>query len=114
VVQAHPGIRVSDLARAMDVHQSTASNLLRTLLDAGLVVAARAGSDRRAVQLQLTPQGQKLLKKAPGPFTGVLPDALQRLDPATLARLDRDLTALIDALGSGERAAHTPLGADER
>jgi DNA-binding MarR family transcriptional regulator len=113
VVQAHPGIGVSELARAMDVHQSTASNLLRTLIDAGLVVSARAGSDRRTVQLQLTPQGQKLLKKAPGPFTGVLPDALQRLDAATLARLDRDLTSLIDALGSKERGAHTPLGSGE-
>jgi DNA-binding MarR family transcriptional regulator len=113
VVRAHPGIGVSELARAMDVHQSTASNLLRTLTDAGLVASARAGTDRRAVQLRHTPEGQKILKKAPGPFTGVLPDALQRLDAATLARLDRDLMVLLEALGSKERGAHTPLGSGD-
>lgn len=114
IVQAHPGIGVSELARAMDVHQSTASNLVRALIAAGLVVSARAGSDRRTVQLQLTAPGQKILKKAPGPFTGVLPDALQRLDAATLARLERDLTVLIDALGSNQSAAQTPMGSGDR
>src|SRR5215207_8597651 len=39
VVHANPGIGVSELARAMDVHQSTASNLLRALVDKELVVA---------------------------------------------------------------------------
>lgn len=114
VVQGHPGIGVGDLAQAMDVHQSTASNLLRALLDAELVVSARGGTDRRAVQLQVTPRGAKVLAKAPGPFTGVLPEALARLDARTLARLERDLGRLIDELGADERAASIPLGSNGR
>ncbi|MCE3272224.1 MAG: transcriptional regulator, MarR family [Ramlibacter sp.] len=113
VVRDQPGIGVGDLARAMDVHQSTASNLLRALIDAGLVVSGRGAADRRAVQLQVTPQGQRILKKAPGPFTGLLPDALQRLDTATLNRLDRDLGRLIDELGLDERGASFPLGSGD-
>jgi DNA-binding MarR family transcriptional regulator len=113
VVHANPGIGVSELARAMDVHQSTASNLLRALVDKELVVADRAGEDRRAVQLQATARAGRVLAKAPGPFTGVLPEALGRLDKTTLARLDRDLARLIAELGVDERGATVPLGSDD-
>jgi len=113
VVQAQPGIGVGELARAMDVHQSTASNLLRALQDKNLVVSDRAGSDRRAVQLQLTARGIRVLARAPGPFTGVLPEALGRLDRRTLARLDRDLARLIEELGADHRGAGLPLGAGD-
>jgi DNA-binding MarR family transcriptional regulator len=96
----------------MDVHQSTASNLLRVLVDKDLVIADRGGEDRRAVQLHATPRAGRVLAKAPGPFTGVLPQALGRLDQATLARLDRDLARLIAELGGDERDANVPLGRD--
>ena len=110
VVRDRPGIGVSDLARAMDVHQSTASNLVRTLLDRSLVEARKDGTDRRTVQLHLLPAGSRVLRRAPGPFAGVLPEALAALDAQTLARLDRDLGTLIDALDVDKRHAGIPLG----
>lgn len=110
VVAAEPGIGVGGLARAMDIHQSTASNLLKPMLEAGLLVADRSGTDRRAVQLKITPQGMRVLRKAPGPFSGVLPQALASLDAATLARLDRDLGKLIAVLGPDQRGEQVPLG----
>jgi DNA-binding MarR family transcriptional regulator len=113
VVQAQPGIGVGDLARAMDIHQSTASNLLRGLVDKGLVAADRGAEDRRAVRLQVTARAARVLAKAPGPFTGVLPEALARLDGPTLARLEKDLGKLIAELGADERGAAIPLGTDE-
>ena len=109
VVQAHPGIGVGSLALAMDVHQSTASNLVRSLVERELIVAARGDADRRTVQLRLLPAGATLLRRAPGPASGVLPQALASLDTRTLARLDRDLGALIALLHADERAAGTPL-----
>jgi hypothetical protein len=39
----------------------------------------------------------------------VLPDALARLDPQTLDRLDRDLGALIDLLQADQSGAGIPL-----
>lgn len=113
VVRDHPGIGVGGLARAMDIHQSTASNLLKSLLDQGLVAADRAGADRRTVQLHVSAKGMKVLKRAPGPFTGVLPEALASLDGPTLARLDRDLAKLIKILGADQRGATIPLGQPE-
>jgi DNA-binding MarR family transcriptional regulator len=109
-IRDEPGIGVSGLAQAMDIHQTTASNLVKALLALGLIASSKDGPDRRAVQLHVLPAGQKLLRKAPGPFQGVLPDALARLDPKTLARLDKDLAFLIEALGPDERAAGVPLG----
>ena len=109
VVRAQPGIGMGALAKAMSVHQSTASNLVRTLIEREMVVAVKQGADRRAVQLNLLPAGAKVLRNAPGPFAGVLPDALKALSPATLARLQSDLTELIVAIDADERGASIPL-----
>jgi DNA-binding MarR family transcriptional regulator len=110
IIRGSAGIGVNDLARAMDVHQSTASNLVKSLVERDLIVATKDGADRRAVQLRVAAAGIKVLRRAPGPFTGVLPQALASLDPRTLARLDKDLAALITALDADERGANIPLG----
>jgi DNA-binding MarR family transcriptional regulator len=102
VVREQPGIGVGALAKAMSIHQSTASNLVRTLIERDMVVAAKQGADRRAVQLNLLPAGAKVLKIAPGPFAGLLPDALKSLPPETLARLRTDLGELIVAIAADE------------
>lgn len=104
------GIGVGDLARAMDVHQSTASNLVRTLAERELIEISRDGPDKRKVQLRLLPAGARVLRRAPGPFAGVLPQALASLDAQTLASLDANLATLITALDADERAANIPLG----
>lgn len=110
IVRDRPDIGVNDLAKAMDIHQSTASNLVKTLVARELVVGAKNGSDRRAVQLRILPAGSAVLRRAPGPLTGVLPQALASLDARTLKRMDADLAKLIMALNADERAANIPLG----
>lgn len=109
VIRANSGIGVNALAKAMDVHQTTASNLVKALVASGLVVTEKKGPDRRAVQLRVVLAGVRVLRKAPGPFAGVLPEALSRLDAKTLARLDRDLASLLSELHADERAAGIPL-----
>jgi DNA-binding MarR family transcriptional regulator len=110
LIDAQPGLGTSELARAMDVHQSTASNLVRTLVARGFVQADKGGQDRRAVQLTLRPEARAVLDKAPMPLSGVLPQALASLDADTLARLDEDLAQLIAVLDGDVRAAKIPLG----
>ena len=112
-VAARPGVAISDLARAMHVHQSTASNLVRMLMAAGLVSSERAGEDRRVVQLAVTPRGRKVLAKTPPPLTGLLPDALGRPDDSTLARMERDLGSLIAQLGADPREGALLIGLGE-
>ena len=65
----------------------------------------RQGPDRRAVQLRILPAGNAVVRRAPGPMNGVLPEALAALDAQTLARLDKDLGQVIKVLGAGKRGA---------
>ena len=108
-IRATPGIGVNDLARALDVHQSTASNLVKSLLDKGLVQADRSDRDRRIVLLSLLPAGAALLDAAPAPFAGVLPGALAGLDLPTLLRLENDLASVIAHLRADPASAKVPL-----
>ncbi len=103
------GIGVTELARRMDVHQSTASNLVRVLIDKGLVATVKDGADRRSVQLSVLPTGARALRASPGPFEGVLPDALKTLDPAMLKRLHGDLAVLIQVLQAEGTDGQIPL-----
>ena len=103
VIRDRAGIGVNELARALDVRQPTASNLVKSLVEQELVEVRRDERDRRAVMLFVRPAGQRVLRKAPGPFAGVLPEALASLDPRTLRRLEQDLSVLIEVLGADER-----------
>ena len=109
VVRDHPGIGMGAMAKGMDIHQSTASNLIKTLLRRELISMARSPADRRNVQLHILPAGLTLLSQVAGPFEGVLPEALGRLPAPTLQRLDRDLAELIQLLKVDEQAGGIPL-----
>ncbi len=109
LIKANPGIGMGGVASQMEIHQSTASNLVKTLLRKELIRMDKAPDDRRNVRLKILPAGSRLLKKAPGPFAGVLPHALGQMSEQTLLRLDQDLGELITLLNADESAAQTPL-----
>lgn len=109
VIRDNPCIGVNSLAAFMDVHQTTASNLVKALVMADMIAAEKNAPDRRKVQLHIRPAGARVLRKAPGPFAGVLPDALATLDAETLERMDHDLALLIAALNIDESAGGIPL-----
>lgn len=109
LIKERPGIGTSAIASNMDIHQSTASNLIKILLQKELITMTKAPDDRRNVRLKILPAGRKLLTKVSGPFEGVLPAALSNLSAATLARMDRDLCELIGLLKVDETAEETPL-----
>lgn len=109
LIQKSPGLGVGDIAVGMDIHQSTASNLVKVLLKKELVTMTKSDGDKRAVELRVTPEGKKALKKIPGPFEGVLPDALRQLDEATLSNLNRDLEKLVLLLATDGAAGNIPL-----
>lgn len=109
VVRDHPAIGIGDLAKSMDIHQSTASNLVKTLLRRELISMAKALEDRRNVELLILPAGLAVLSQVCGPFEGVLPMALGKLSHTTLQRLDHDLSDLIGVLKADEQAGGIPL-----
>jgi len=109
VIDRRPGIGVTELARELDIHQSTASNLIKSLVERRLVATSREGTDRRSVSLRIQPGGAEVLQSAPLPFAGVLPDALSALDAATLERLEQDLNKLIALLEADEASGNVLL-----
>ena len=109
VIRDAPGISMGELARAMDIHQSTASNLVKVLVERDMVIVTRHAEDRRAVRLKLLPAASRILKRSPGPFAGVLPQALASLDEKTLRRLELDLRKLLAVLHADKKAGKIPL-----
>ena len=62
------------------------------------------------VNLLLTPSGSRILRKAPSPARGLLPEALARVDPKKRAQLDAGLQALLDVIeGADSGAGAQPL-----
>lgn len=106
-------LTLSGLAKAMAVHQSTASNLMDKLETNGYVIKTRSTEDRRVVYFEITSKGQAVLKKAPPPYRGILPTALMKLDPTLLQQLNQNLRKLISSLEHTQHSAgYEPLGGE--
>lgn len=104
-------ITVTKLAQNMSIHQSTASNLIDKLVSDQYLVRIKDTQDRRVVHLSLTPRGKEVLRHAPLPHRGILPDALMRLSPASLEHLNQYLNELIATMDAKQSAAaFEPLG----
>jgi len=93
------GLRVGELAQRLRLHQTTVSNLLNRLESRGLLRKGRSPSDQRVVHLHLTSAGRKVLKNAPGPTRGLLPNVLDGLSPSQLRKVHDGLAVLVDHMG---------------
>jgi MarR family transcriptional regulator, organic hydroperoxide resistance regulator len=109
-VAEKPGLHVGDLAYALSIHRSTASNLIDKMEKKQLVRKERSSTDQRVVSLYLTSAGSQIVREAPRPARGVLQETLRQLPQGLLNRLNEDLSALIEHLKEvDEHAAFTPL-----
>jgi DNA-binding MarR family transcriptional regulator len=106
------GMRVNDLSERMALHQTTASNLVNALVERKLVRRVRDEEDQRVVRLHVTTEGKRLLLRAPGPYVGLLVDALRRLDGSDLTRLRKALAGLTHLIrgAATDAAGETLMG----
>ena len=105
-----PGLRVSELADTMAIHQSTASNLLDKLEEKGLIERDRSTDDQRVVRLFLTRAGQQMIRRVPQPARGLLQEALFRIPATSLITLNRALDQLLEEMHPGTpRTIKKPL-----
>lgn len=93
-----PGLRVGELAEKLAMHQTTTSNLVDALAKKAFVVKERNQQDQRVVTLMLSEEGEAVLKDAPKPARGLLPEALGKLDEHSLLELHNGLQALLDVI----------------
>lgn len=102
---ASPGLKVSELSKALSIHQSTASNMLDKLEQKDLIRRDRSGPDQRVVHLHLTNRGSELLSTAPRPAQGAVQDALKHMSDDELNTLKSGLDALINHMSLSEDGA---------
>ncbi|POZ53273.1 MarR family winged helix-turn-helix transcriptional regulator [Methylovulum psychrotolerans] len=90
-----PGLRVTELAKVLSIHHSTASNLLDKLAKKKLIQKERASADQRVVTVTLTAAGEALMAKAPAPPQGILQHAIFALPENALKALNEHLDMLV-------------------
>lgn len=105
-----PDIGISELSERLSIHHSTCSQLVEKLVSRGLIIKERSKKDQRRIGLCLTEEAIQILKNAPGPAEGILPEALQQLSESALHTLDRSLIEVIGHLHSkDDELADKPL-----
>jgi DNA-binding MarR family transcriptional regulator len=90
---------LNDLAERTATHQSSVSVVVRRLVDRGLVTRRVDGTDKRRVQIELTPAGEKLLVGAPETIQTRMMTALEHFTPAERKQLAALLGKWLDAAG---------------
>jgi DNA-binding MarR family transcriptional regulator len=105
VLRNHPGIAVTDLAEALDVHPSTATRLCDRLARKQLIRRAQGTQDRRSTELHLAAGGRRLIER--------VTDRRRRDLAAIAAKLPDDVRSrAVEALVAFAEAAGEPVGLD--
>jgi len=108
-IAAAPGMTVSELARRLSIHQSTASNMIEKLEASRFAERRRAREDKRVVRLYLTGRGRRAIARAPAPLRGALQEGLMRLPMSALIRLQDDLERLLREMHAHHEGDRTLL-----
>lgn len=96
------GLPSSELAQAADLSPATATQMLDSLVDRGLVTRVRSERDRRIVTCSLTDSGRNVIAERRALFQGSWDDALAEFSTPELAVaaavFDR-IATMFDGLG---------------
>lgn len=112
-IATKPGIKVSELAKALSIHLSTCSNMLDKIEAADFVYRNRSTTDQRTVHLYVTDKGREILLRAPSPPQGHLNSTLKKLSESQLKNLEISLTNFIDVLHPEDtKAGLSPISND--
>ena len=98
-VAHRPATSLNDLAERTATHQSSVSVVVRRLVDRGLVTRRADTADKRRIQIELTPAGEKLLVGAPETIQVRLMSALEQLPGEERKQLAHLLSKWLDAAG---------------
>jgi DNA-binding MarR family transcriptional regulator len=102
-----PSDSLNELAERTATHQSSVSVVVRRLVERGLVTRDASPTDRRRVQIALTPAGQSTLRGAPPTIQSDLMHGMSRMAPEQRAILAELLETWV--LASGIDLAAPPM-----
>jgi DNA-binding MarR family transcriptional regulator len=78
-ISTNGSISPGHLSKKMYLHPSTITGVVDRLEKKGYVLRDRGQEDRRVVKVHLTPNGKKLVRKAPNPIQGKMIFGLRKL-----------------------------------
>ena len=99
LVKRSPGLTLTALADAEAISAPALSGQVDRLEHAGLLVRVRSEVDRRRVGLELTPEGERLLRSVRERRTAWLADRLGALEPDDLRAIEAAVEPLLKMLG---------------
>jgi DNA-binding MarR family transcriptional regulator len=76
-----PASSLNDLADRTATHQSSVSVVVRRLVERGFVSRTSSPTDKRRIEIALTPQGRDLLSGAPTTIQTQMMNAMSRMAP---------------------------------
>jgi DNA-binding MarR family transcriptional regulator len=95
-ISADDSLPLGLLSKKMYLHPSTLTGVVDRLEAKGYVVRNRDLNDRRVINVQLTPEGKRLVKKAPSPVQGKLIYGLRRLKENELNAIYQSVLKLVE------------------
>ena len=89
---------LGELSKRMYLHPSTLTAAVDRLEKKGYVLRNRVEKDRRVINVQLTPQGNRLAKRAPKPIQGKMIYGLRKLKKDELSLIYRSIEKLVEIM----------------
>jgi len=91
-------LSLGELTKKMYLHPSTITGVVDRLEKKGYVSRDRGQGDRRVINVQLTPQGKKLVKRAPNPVQGKMIYGLRKLKKQKLNPIYYSVQKLVEIM----------------
>jgi DNA-binding MarR family transcriptional regulator len=104
----NPGSRPGELARRLHLAPNTVTTLINALAPRGLLVRRAAQDDRRAVTIELTPDGERAVRTWQAMNAQILDTAVATLPVAQRRALTRAVPALDALARSIDQLADSP------
>jgi len=89
---------LGELSKRMYLHPSTLTAAVDRLEKKGYVLRNRIKKDRRVINVQLTPKGSRLAKRAPKPIQGKMIVGLRKLEKDELHLIYRSVEKLVEIM----------------
>ncbi len=105
LIAAAPGQSLTELARRTITDRTSVAGMVDRLEARGLVERRAGATDRRRTEIFATPQGRRVVARAPLAPTQQVLDGMAAMEPAELRVLARTLGALVTAMGIADEPA---------
>ncbi|MCS6992752.1 MAG: MarR family transcriptional regulator [Anaerolineales bacterium] len=94
---------LSDISARMEISNAAASQLVEKLVQAGLLERAEDPNDRRAKQLRLSAQGQRLVEASMAARHRWMDELIEQMEPAEREVVAAGMRLLLSRLPAGNK-----------